>query len=63
MKKITACFIDGTEMGGTIEEKELENLKYCFANIDLKVEDRFVVLKNTIFRASQIHHICVEEVE
>ncbi len=63
MKKVTAYFIDGAEMSGTIEEKELDKLKYCFYNIDLKEEDRFVVLKNTIFRASQIHHICVEEVE
>ncbi len=63
MKRVTAYFIDGTEISGTMEEKELDKLKYCFDNIDLKSEDKFVVLKNTIFRASQIHHICVEEVE
>lgn len=63
MKRVTIYYMDGSSTEGKISREDLSKLFYCLGNIDLKVEDRFITLSNTIFRASQIHHICAEEVE
>ncbi len=63
MKKVKVVFTDGTYEEGQMTKKNIDRLFNCLGQVDLKEEDRFIVLNHTVLRANLIHSVYVEEVK
>ncbi len=63
MKKATINFTDGSQGIVPMTKGQYEMFCKCLLSIELKEEDRFIEVNNSIFRVSSIESVYTEEVK